>query len=223
MANISAIAKTPHVITAQEAAQGYAVVHVTWPSPFYDTNYAITFGVEDTSNLTPGLNFSVGDKHNVTPQGFDATVYLLAVPIVQQTKNYIGVGAPETILYPVLATGTFVETLYYQSLGLGDSSTLWPTLSWTDPQGNVQTLTIPYLGTISGDGSGQGLLQNYSLPVLALGGTTISLTTQFGNSNQTSAGNPFQYNWAVNVQALPQTAGSIVGNKCVVHAMASHR
>jgi len=224
MANISAIAKTAHVITAAEAAQGYAVVHISWPSQFFDTNYAIAWGVED---LTPGigasLNFSVGDKHNVTPQGFDAIVYLLAVPVVQKTVNRIGTGAPEDVVFNVLNTGAYSVTLYYQSLGTGDSSTLVPTITWTDPQGNPQILTYPYLGTVTGDGSGGGLLQNYALPFLCLAGTPLEVSTQFENADVSGPGNPFAYNWSVNIESLPVTAEDIVGDTCVVHAMASHR
>jgi hypothetical protein len=175
MANISAIAKTPHVITTLEAAQGYAVIHISWPSPFFDTNYSIAWGVEDsTPGIGPSLNFSVGDKHNVTANGFDATVYLLAVPVVQKTVNLIGIDTTQDIVFNVLNTSAYNVTLYYQSLGTGDNSTLIPAIMWTDPQGNAQELTYPYLGTVTGDGSGGGLLQNYALPFLCKAGTTCT-------------------------------------------------
>jgi len=224
MANISAIAKTDHIITAQEAAQGYASVHISWPSPFFDTNYCIAFGVEDlTAGLAPNLNLAVGDKHNVTPQGFDATIYLLSVPLVQAKQTDLGVSVPESLSFSVAQTTTYDVTLYYQSLGTGDDSTLIPTISWTDPQGNPQSLTYPYLGPVTGDGSGGGLLQNYSLPFLCLGGTAINFGTVFENATVTGPGNPFAYNLSVTVVSLPETAAQIVGNHCVVHAMASHR
>jgi len=217
MANISAIAKTTHVITAQEAAQGYASVHVSWPSPFYDTNYSIAFSVEDLSpGLSPSLNFAVGDKHNVTPQGFDATIYLLSVPLVQAKQTFINTSAAEDIPFSVAATTTYDVTLYYQSLGLGSGSdTLSPTIAWTDPQGNAQSLAYPYLGPISGDNSDP--LQNYSLPFLVKGGTVLGVSRAFGGAYS------FAYNLSVTIGALPETAAQIVGNVCVVHAMASHR
>jgi hypothetical protein len=223
MANISALATTAHTVTAAEAANGFAQVHVTWPSPFYDTNYVTTFSVEDISGLPPGVNLAVGDKHNVTPQGFDAIILLASIPIVQAKQTDIGVSVPEDLHFTLLATTTYNVTLYYQSLGTGDDSTLFPTITWVDPQGNPQSLTYPYLGTISGDGSNQGLLQNYSIPFLALGGSVLDVSTQFQNSTVTGPGNPFAYNLSLSIVAMPETAADQTGTKFVVHAMASHR
>jgi hypothetical protein len=38
MANISAIKKIVHIVTADEANAGTAAIRVLWDSPFYDTN-----------------------------------------------------------------------------------------------------------------------------------------------------------------------------------------
>ena len=96
MANISATAKAAHTVTAQEAAQGFCVVHISWPSPFYDTNYVTTWAIEDTGNLAggPSLNLAPGDKHNVSPTGFDATVYLTSFPVVQAKLTKSNISAP---------------------------------------------------------------------------------------------------------------------------------
>ncbi len=124
MANISATTKASHLVTAQEASQGFCVVHVSWPSPFYDTNYVTTWAVEDTGNLSggPSLNLAPGDKHNVTPQGFDATVYLTSFPVVQAKLVESNISTPvdfKTVLYQ---TTLYNITLYYQDVAEGDGS-----------------------------------------------------------------------------------------------------
>ena len=217
MANISATAKAVKTVTAQEAAQGFCVVHVSWISPFYDTNYVATWAVEDTGNLAggPSLNLAPGDKHNVSPTGFDATVYLTSFPVVQAKLTKSNISVPVDFSTVLQQTTLYNITLYYQSLGLGSgAASLSPTISWTDPQDNPQSLAYPYLGPISGDLSDP--LQNYSIPFLALKGSALEVTTAF-------VGTPFAYNIGLSIESQPTAATDITGTIFIVHAMASHR
>jgi hypothetical protein len=77
MANVSAIKKTIHVVTADEANAGIAAVRILWDAPFYDTNYVISFTLEvgDADIANSGM-LCVTD---VTPAGFTAQVYVSSI------------------------------------------------------------------------------------------------------------------------------------------------
>ena len=77
MANISAIKKVIHDVTTDEANTGVAGVRVLWDSPFYDTNYVISFTIEvGTVSIGNDLAACISD---VTPAGFTAQVYVSSI------------------------------------------------------------------------------------------------------------------------------------------------
>ena len=78
MANISAIKKVIHVVSDDEANAGVAAVRVLWDSPFYDTNYVISFMVEigDLALVSSTGMLCITD---VTPAGFTAQVFVTSI------------------------------------------------------------------------------------------------------------------------------------------------
>jgi hypothetical protein len=77
MANISAIKKVIHVVTTDEANAGVAAIRVLWDSPFYDTNYVIswTMEIDDTLVSSSGM-LCITD---VTPAGFTAQMFVSSI------------------------------------------------------------------------------------------------------------------------------------------------
>lgn len=67
------LAKTAHTMTQDEINQGWAVVDINWKSPFNDTNYAVTFSIENMGAI--GQNYFEGDVHGLTAHGFHAIVF----------------------------------------------------------------------------------------------------------------------------------------------------
>lgn len=70
-------AKVPYIVTRDDVLRNWALVHIQWSVPFEDGNYTCAWSIEDPG-LTPDLDYSTGDIHNKTPQGFDAVFYLNA-------------------------------------------------------------------------------------------------------------------------------------------------
>ena len=115
MANISAQASAMHTLTQDDITNSFAIVHINWPSPFYDTNYTPTFSVEDLASVVD-LSFEVGDIHNLAPDGFDAIVYMTAaaIPILQGQVDLVdstSTLAPITLTAPI--TTLYQVTFYY--------------------------------------------------------------------------------------------------------------
>jgi len=220
MANISTLASTSHTITTQDALQGFCSVPVSWISSFFDTNYNLVWSIEDTSINSPSLNLSQGDTYNISPTGFEALIVLTNIPIVLATQVEINTSSPQSLSFSVPYTTTYQITLYYQSLATGNGSeSLSPTITWVDPQGNIQSLAYPYIGPIVNDISdpNAATLQSYSIPFLAKANSTISVSFAFGGSYA------FAYNQSISIVAMPVTPASQIGNTFIVHAMASHR
>jgi hypothetical protein len=216
MANISAQASTKYTLTAQDIVNGWATVHMTWPSPFYDTNYTPTFCVEDLSSPID-LSFEVGDIHNMTPAGLDAIVYLTAaIPILQGQTDLVNTTnslAPITLTAPI--TTLYQVTFYYGPATASGSGTWTPAVSWTDPSGNVLVMTGPYLGSATA-GSVENY-QSYSIPYFAKAGTPITVTGAY-------SGAAFPMNVSIRVVQMPNSNTiPVAGEQFVVHAMASHR
>ena len=216
MANISAQASAKYTITSTDILNGFALVHIDWPSPFYDTNYTPTFSVEDV-DVSVGLSFEVGDIHNITPHGLDAIVYLTAaLPLVQGQADLIASTnnlTPITLTVPL--TTLYQVTFYYGPSGSTGSGTWTPTVTWIDPSNNNLTLTGPYLGPATA-GSPENY-QSYSIPFFVKGGTPISVTGAY-------SGTAFPMNVSIRVVQMPNAAiAPTSGESFIVHAMASHR
>lgn len=75
MANVSAIKKVRHVVTQAEIDTGTLEVAILWDSPFYDTNYAVSFAVEaeKASNILKYASSNIGE---LSPAGFTTVVIL---------------------------------------------------------------------------------------------------------------------------------------------------
>ena len=215
MANISAQASTKYTLTQEDIINGWAKVHISWPSPFNDTNYTPTWAVEDLSG-TIDLSFEVGDIHNMSGSGFDAVVYLTAaIPLVQGQESVVAGTVTSPVVLQTVETTLYQVTFYYGPSGATGSGTWTPTATWEDPSGNNLSLGSPFLGpATAGDPNN---LQSYSIPFFVLGGTPITISGAY-------SGAPFPLNLAIRVVQMPNNATiPQVGDPFVVHAMASHR
>ena len=217
MANISAQASAMHTLTQDDITNSFAIVHINWPSPFYDTNYTPTFSVEDLDSVID-LSFEVGDIHNLAPDGFDAIVYMTAaaIPILQGQVDLVdstSTLAPITLTAPI--TTLYQVTFYYGPADNSGSGTWTPTVTWEDPNGNMLTMTGPYLGpATAGDVNNY---QSYSIPYFVEANTPITVTGAY-------SGVAFPMNISIRVVQMPNnTTVPQVGQSFIVHAMASHR
>lgn len=68
------VQKVKYTITQADVDNQYAAIHVEWRSAFQDTNYVVTWAIEDVDEVID-LSFIQGDIHNLTPNGFDAILY----------------------------------------------------------------------------------------------------------------------------------------------------
>lgn len=199
---ISSSIKTAHfnyVVTAADVLQSFASVPVVWDTPFADTNYTPVFGVEDlgvSGTDLPSLDYAPGDMHHKTASGIMCVVYFSAAcPIVRSTLFKTNTSSPQTLSTTAPVTGLYNIDLYYVSLGNSSSGyTLSPTINWVDPTLGAQSLASPYLGEINGDASNN--LQNYTVPVSCLAGSTISIAYTFAST-------AFAYNVSTSIEYLP--------------------
>ena len=106
------MAKALHTWTAAEVTQNFAIVHITWPIPWPDLNFAQTFGIRDT-DVDVELDNFVLDMHNVTPAGFDAIVGLaVAIPLLQGDADVVNVNTPSSATFTALEDTIYTVTLY---------------------------------------------------------------------------------------------------------------
>jgi len=231
MANISTMGRTTYTLTAADILAGFASVPVLWDSPFNDTNYAITWSVQDLGFPAPSLNYGVGDFHYKAAGGFTAVVAILAaIPLVQAQEDLIASTTATNIISlvaPALGTSLYQVTLYYgpSRTSAADAGDTWtPTITWTDPSSNVLTAsgTSPTitLGPAAGGNTGSygvNYMQSYNIPFFVKGGTTISVTGTYG-------GGTFPVNVSARIVQMPNNAVlPVPGDIIEIEAMASHR
>lgn len=203
-------AKALYTITAADVALGYAVVPVVWPVAWPDTNYTIAWGTHDLGPVA-SLNNGVGDFHDVTPAGFNAVVALLpAIPLIQGQQFDTNIDTPQTLTFAAVADGLYQLNFFFQSLGTGDAGqNLTMETDYTDVNGNPQVVG-PYGTGLVGDTAS---VTSYSIPILAKGGTdiTIKLTlTGTGTLN---------YNSAFTIVRMPINATGDAGNNIEINAI----
>jgi hypothetical protein len=228
MSNISTMARADYALTATDILNGYFGVPVLWDSPFNDTNYNLTWSVHDTGQNFLSLDYSQGDVHLKTPSGFTAVVTLPASsPFIQGQETLINVNTSTDLSFPTspLITTVYQVTFFYESTGADGNNTeyMQPTLTWTNPQGNIEEHGAEFLGPIYGGPwadlpSDESNIQDYSLPILALAGSDINVSTVFGGAYS------FHYNLGIRIVQMPSNATvPAVGATVEIEAMASHR
>jgi hypothetical protein len=112
------------------------------------------------------------------------------VPAVQKSLYAQDTNTTQSITNPVLVNTLFNVAIYMESYGDGASgSTCVATITWTNVQGNVQTLTLTLLGPSDN-------IQQENLVVLAKAGTNLIVSTAFGTTS-------FHYDIGCNVLILP--------------------
>ena len=116
-----------------------------------------------------------------------------ALPIIQAFLQQTNVNTPQSLsLVAPAGNPSFYEIpMYLNSHGDGaGGSTAVLTLQWTGVSGTVHTAVLTVSGTVAGQ------VQLETLPVLALGGSTVSVTTAFSSTS-------FHYSVASRIQVLP--------------------
>lgn len=69
--------QTAYTITQNDVNAGYAVITVTWATPFADTDYVVVQGIHDTTvGGATSNDYSPGDVHNLTASGFSSAIYV---------------------------------------------------------------------------------------------------------------------------------------------------
>ncbi len=215
-------ASSSYLLTAQDIVNGFAVVPVSWRSPFYDTNYSLVYGVHDLDNIVD-LSFEVGDIHDKTPHGFNAIVYLTAsLPLIQGQLDKVNTSVAQSLTLTSATQTMYQLTIFYQSLGTAASpgELLYPLVTFTDVQGHINTdFTNPYLGPVDGQtaDNNHGLIQNYSIPFLVEAGQPITVAMVFGGAYT------FPYNVSMRLVRMPNNTVSLQpGDQFVVEAVAVH-
>ena len=69
-----------YTLTVADFNNGFVSVPITWPSPFADTNYTLSWSVQDPTNTLVGDAYFVEDVVEVTPLGFLAIIDLGGTP-----------------------------------------------------------------------------------------------------------------------------------------------
>src|SRR5580698_3674113 len=109
--------------------------------------------------------------------GSPGVVVLGAAPIILSSAQYIGVNTPETISITAAATVMYSVSLYMATAGQGTTGqTVTATVSYT-AVGSLGPQTIALILPLD---SANVVMETY--PLLALGGTSISITTAYGGA-----------------------------------------
>jgi hypothetical protein len=138
-------AQATHVLTATDLVNGFFAVPITWPTPWADTNYDITFGLVDEY---PGItiDYGVGDEHLITPEGFTAVVlYLGQTPITQGAYDNFDTNTQESPAFTPATSTVYQVALYLhpksENSGNFAGDALQASVSYIAEDGENLTLT----------------------------------------------------------------------------------
>ncbi len=206
-------AKTAYAITQTDITVGYAGIPITWPEPFADTDYTISFSINDIGQNFLSLDYAVGDIHFKTPQGFVAVMTLPSFsPLVPEQLQVQNTLLPQTLSFVAPFTALYELTYYVDARADGgNGGGLILEYSWTDPSGTAQNTDF---GTILH--SAYGFSQaTYNAFVLA--GTVIQMQSIW------ASGTYFHYDLSFSVIQVPSPQVSpAVGSLVQIEAIAIH-
>lgn len=155
----------------------------------YDTPDTIAGSSSIPSAITATTQPAGTDNNQIATTEFVQTA-IGPVPAVQKSLLAIDTTATQSITNPVLANTMFNVAIYMESYGDGAAgTTLIATITWTNVQGNSQSLTLTLLGTLDN-------IQQENLVILAKTGTNLVVSTAFSSTT-------FHYDIACNVLILP--------------------
>ena len=141
-------------------------------------------GADSVLTYTKGVSFQDGTLQSTA-----------ALPLIQgkvDSVNSTNDLAPITLTAPL--TTLYQVTFYYGPADNSGSGTWTPTVTWEDPNGNMLTMTGPYLGpATAGDVNNY---QSYSIPFFVNGGTPITVTGAY-------SGVAFPMNVSIRVVQMP--------------------
>ena len=144
------------------------ITPVAEPVPYYPP----------ATKVTPNLGLSLQGMDVVLAEDMvilDAAVGV--APIILVSEQFINATAPETIAITAAATVMYAVSIYMNNRGLGSAGqTVTATVTYTAADGSgVQTIDL-----ILPLNTANVVMETY--PLLALGGTSITLTTAYGGA-----------------------------------------
>ena len=147
------------------------------------------------SSETPNLQLSTRDVSSEIANNFVILDRVLTTnfPIIQAFLQQTNVNTTQSasVVAPAGAPSFYEVPMYLNSRGDGaGGSTVTLTLQWTGVSGVVHTAVQIVSGTVAGQ------VQLETLPVLVLGGSTVTITTAFSSTS-------FHYDVVSRFQALP--------------------
>jgi hypothetical protein len=213
-------AKATYAITESDLVNGYAGIALTWPEPFADTDYTLSFSINDIGQNFLSLDYAVGDIHFKTTEGFIAVVtFPPSAPLIQGQEDVVASIAPATIISVTAPLQTLYQVTFYYgpSDNTGNAGETWsPTVTWEDPAGNTLTLASPYLGPATG-GSVENY-QSYSIPFFAKSGTPIQVSGAYAGGFAS-----FPMNISIRIVQMPNNSVTpAVGALISIEATALH-
>lgn len=144
---------------------------------------------DNSSNLDIFQSLGQGGQV-ICGMDYTGAIYPAQSPIVEDSLTAIDVTTPQTISALAGTTSMFNVGIFMESYGTGaGGTTCIATISFTNVQNNVKTVVLTLLGPTDN-------IQQENYVLMALGGTTISVTTAF-------SGAAFPYDVAVSIARTP--------------------
>lgn len=214
--------RTSYTVTAADIINGFIVIPISFPSAFADVRYTPLFGIYD-EDAQINLSYIPGDIHTKTVNGFTAVAYIAAQPVLQQTAlDALNVNTNQTLSATSPIGTLYSVAIYADSRGDGGGSAgqdmLTITLNWIDPSGYTPRNLVVSSSEV--DGSILGSAAQITKSILAVAGSTISVTTTFTGSR----GHTFHFDLSVRLLRTPTTTPpeATAGDVFEVQAIAVH-
>ena len=83
--------RAPHTVTQDEVTAMEAHIPITWPVPFADANYTVTWSIEDTIEAVES-DYVPGDSHQIAAAGFLAVI-LIGIATVPAPGSLLNIHA----------------------------------------------------------------------------------------------------------------------------------
>jgi len=208
-------ARVQYSITAADIINGWAKVHITWPTPFADANYTCDFGINDLDSVID-LSFAEGDIHNKTAAGFDAIAYLQgAILFIQGQLDALDTSSPQSLSFIAPVSTLYTITTYMAGHGGGANTDIWDQqITYTDATGLGQQTAS--LDTIAGNETGFNYDSVGTFAIWAVAGSTIRVFTTLTN-------NAFPYDMSVRIVQMPNNSLiPVMGDTYIINAIAIH-
>lgn|ERR1019366_2053551 len=173
--------------TSAQSLLGNTVTPVPTPVPYYP-------GATETPNLEMSLTnmgANLAENFVLIDSLFPVGAPILSIPVISQRMQYLNTTAPESISLTSSVTQLYAVSLYMSSPGTGAAGHLVVcTISYISEIG-PQTITVDMPMD-----SNNVVMETY--PLMALGGTTITLSTAYAGGATNDA-----YNISARIVQMP--------------------